>query len=80
MPPLATHTDSLERERERESERDCVTDPTAQGILEHTRTRSLCHCPPFPQYRIEIIKLVPQLKKIDGIPVDVDEREAASAS
>lgn len=28
-------------------------------------------------YRIEVIKRLPQLKKLDGIPVDVDEREAA---
>ena len=30
-------------------------------------------------YRIEVIKRLPQLKKLDGIPVDVDEREAAEA-
>jgi dynein light chain 1 len=29
------------------------------------------------EYRIEIIKRVPQLKKLDGIPIDVDEREQA---
>lgn len=29
------------------------------------------------EYRVEILKRVPQLVKIDGIPVDVDEREAA---
>ena len=28
-------------------------------------------------YRIEVIRRLPQLKKLDGIPVDVDEREAA---
>uniref|UniRef100_A0A7R9VGL9 Dynein axonemal light chain 1 n=1 Tax=Chlamydomonas euryale TaxID=1486919 RepID=A0A7R9VGL9_9CHLO len=32
------------------------------------------------EYRIEVIKRVPQLKKLDGIPVDVDERDAAAAS
>ena len=32
------------------------------------------------EYRIEIIKRVPQLKKLDGIPVDVDERDAAKAA
>lgn len=31
-------------------------------------------------YRVEVIKRVPQLKKLDGIPVDVDEREAAAAA
>ena len=31
------------------------------------------------EYRIEVIKRLPQLKKLDGIPVDVDEREAAEA-
>ena len=31
-------------------------------------------------YRIQIIKRVPQLVKLDGIPVDVDEREAAKAA
>lgn len=30
-------------------------------------------------YRIEVLKRVPQLKKLDGIPVDVDEREQAQA-
>ena len=29
------------------------------------------------EYRIEVLKRVPQLVKLDGIPVDVDEREAA---
>jgi len=31
-------------------------------------------------YRIEVLKRVPQLQKLDGIPVDVDEREAAKAA
>lgn len=31
-------------------------------------------------YRIEVLKRVPQLKKLDGIPVDMDEREAAEAA
>ena len=30
-------------------------------------------------YWIEVIKRLPQLKKLDGIPVDVDEREAAES-
>lgn len=30
------------------------------------------------EYRIEVIRRLPQLKKLDGIPVDVDEREAAT--
>lgn len=30
-------------------------------------------------YRIEVLKRLPQLKKLDGIPIDVDEREAANA-
>ena len=29
---------------------------------------------------LQIIKRVPQLKKLDGIPVDVDERDAAKAA
>ena len=29
------------------------------------------------EYRVEVLKRVPQLVKLDGIPVDVDEREAA---
>lgn len=29
---------------------------------------------------VQVIKRVPQLKKLDGIPVDVDEREAAAAA
>ena len=29
------------------------------------------------EYRIEIIKRLPNVKKIDGVPVDVDEKEAA---
>eukprot|EP00983_Pelagomonas_calceolata_P010047 326135-Pelagomonas_calceolata.AAC.3 len=29
---------------------------------------------------IEVIKRLPNLKKLDGIPVDVDEREQASLS
>ncbi|GAX77353.1 hypothetical protein CEUSTIGMA_g4799.t1 [Chlamydomonas eustigma] len=31
-------------------------------------------------YRIEVIKRLPNLKKLDGIPVDVDERDAAKAA
>ena len=31
-------------------------------------------------YRVQVIKRVPQLVKLDGIPVDVDEREAAKAA
>lgn len=31
-------------------------------------------------YRIQMIKTLPNLKKIDGLPVDVDEREAAQAA
>lgn len=30
-------------------------------------------------YRLQVIKRVPSLKKLDGIPVDVDERDAAKA-
>lgn len=30
------------------------------------------------EYRIEVIKRLPNLKKLDGIPVDVDEREQAT--
>lgn len=30
------------------------------------------------QYRVEVLKRVPTLKKLDGQPVDVEEREAAS--
>ncbi|KAK9863996.1 hypothetical protein WJX84_009052 [Apatococcus fuscideae] len=33
----------------------------------------------IPDYRIEVLKRLPNLKKLDGIPVDVDEREAAAA-
>ncbi|GMH37457.1 hypothetical protein BSKO_05330 [Bryopsis sp. KO-2023] len=33
-----------------------------------------------PEYRIEVIKRLPNLKKLDGIPVDVDEKEAAEAA
>ncbi|KAL4458603.1 hypothetical protein ABPG75_013468 [Micractinium tetrahymenae] len=32
----------------------------------------------LPQYRVEVLKRVPTLKKLDGQPVDVEEREAAS--
>eukprot|EP00798_Chlamydomonas_sp_ICE-L_P024110 gene24110-9685_t len=32
------------------------------------------------EYRIEVIKRVPNLKKLDGIPVDVDERDQANAA
>uniref|UniRef100_A0A7S3QY02 Dynein axonemal light chain 1 n=1 Tax=Dunaliella tertiolecta TaxID=3047 RepID=A0A7S3QY02_DUNTE len=32
------------------------------------------------EYRVEVIKRLPNLKKLDGIPVDVDEREQASLS
>ena len=31
-------------------------------------------------YRVQVLKRVPQLVKLDGIPVDVDEREAAKAA
>jgi len=30
-------------------------------------------------YRVQVLKRVPSLIKLDGIPVDVDEREAAKA-
>ena len=29
------------------------------------------------EYRIEVLKRVPQLVKLDGVPVDVDEKEKA---
>jgi hypothetical protein len=29
---------------------------------------------------MQVIKRVPQLRKLDGIPVDVDEREQAQAA
>ena len=31
-------------------------------------------------YRIQLLRTLPNLKKIDGLPVDVDEREAAQAA
>ena len=31
-------------------------------------------------YRIQLLKVLPNLNKIDGLPVDVDEREAAQAA
>lgn len=31
-------------------------------------------------YRIQMLRTLPQLKKIDGLPMDVDEREAAQAA
>lgn len=31
-------------------------------------------------YRVEVIKRLPNIKKLDGIPVDVDEREQANAA
>jgi dynein light chain 1 len=31
----------------------------------------------IPAYRIQVIKRLPNLKKLDGIPVDVDEKDAA---
>eukprot|EP00899_Mesostigma_viride_P029166 jgi/Mesvir1/9434/Mv14617-RA.1 len=30
-------------------------------------------------WRVEVLKRLPKLKKLDGVPVDVDEKEAASA-
>lgn len=32
------------------------------------------------EYRIEVVKRLPNLKKLDGIPVDVDEKEQALAA
>ena len=31
------------------------------------------------EYRLELLRRLPKLKKIDGVPVDVEEREAAAA-
>mmetsp|Transcript_30936 Transcript_30936/g.100749 ORF Transcript_30936/g.100749 Transcript_30936/m.100749 type:complete len:204 (+) Transcript_30936:76-687(+) len=31
-------------------------------------------------YRIEVLKRLPNLKKLDGIPIDADERDAAAAA
>ncbi|BDA45002.1 Dynein light chain 1, axonemal [Coccomyxa sp. Obi] len=36
--------------------------------------------PGSPEYRIEILKRLPGLKKLDGVPVDPEEREAAKAA
>eukprot|EP00803_Ostreobium_quekettii_P009541 evm.model.scf_847EXC.9 EVM.evm.TU.scf_847EXC.9 scf_847EXC:49657-50905(-) len=33
-----------------------------------------------PEYRIEVLKRLPTLKKLDGVPVDVDEKEQAEAA
>jgi dynein light chain 1 len=32
------------------------------------------------EYRVEVLKRLPNLKKLDGIPVDVDERDQALAA
>lgn len=32
-----------------------------------------------PVYRTEVVGRLPRLKKLDGVPVDVEEREAARA-
>nr|1M9L_A Chain A, Outer Arm Dynein Light Chain 1 [Chlamydomonas reinhardtii] len=32
------------------------------------------------EYRIEVVKRLPNLKKLDGMPVDVDEREQANVA
>eukprot|EP00884_Botryococcus_braunii_P021735 jgi/Botrbrau1/8245/Bobra.0001s0003.1 len=32
------------------------------------------------EYRIEVLKRLPKLRKLDGIPIDVDEREAAKTA
>eukprot|EP00191_Tetraselmis_sp_GSL018_P005455 CAMPEP_0177600568 /NCGR_PEP_ID=MMETSP0419_2-20121207/13718_1 /TAXON_ID=582737 /ORGANISM="Tetraselmis sp., Strain GSL018" /LENGTH=199 /DNA_ID=CAMNT_0019093621 /DNA_START=300 /DNA_END=899 /DNA_ORIENTATION=+ len=34
----------------------------------------------IPAYRVEVLKRLPNLKKLDGIPVDVDEKDAAQAA
>lgn len=33
----------------------------------------------LPQYRVEVLKRIPTLKKLDGQPIEMEEREAASA-
>mmetsp|Transcript_26052 Transcript_26052/g.56876 ORF Transcript_26052/g.56876 Transcript_26052/m.56876 type:complete len:199 (+) Transcript_26052:202-798(+) len=32
------------------------------------------------EYRVEVVKRLPNLRKLDGIPIDVDEREQAKAA
>ncbi|MEW5302398.1 MAG: hypothetical protein WDW38_002446 [Sanguina aurantia] len=32
------------------------------------------------EYRVEVIKRLPNIKKLDGVPIDVDEREQANAA
>jgi hypothetical protein len=34
----------------------------------------------LPEYRVEVLKRLPGLKKLDGQPVDVDERDQAAAA
>eukprot|EP00892_Ulva_mutabilis_P009606 jgi/Ulvmu1/7017/UM033_0076.1 len=54
--------------------------------LEKLEDLLLKGCPIFEDasaagnYRVEVLKRVPQLKKLDGVPIDVDEREAAAAA
>lgn len=39
-----------------------------------------CDGLPPPLHRIQVVKRLPALKKLDGIPIDVDEREAAKTA
>ncbi|KAK9908456.1 hypothetical protein WJX75_008207 [Coccomyxa subellipsoidea] len=36
--------------------------------------------PGSPEYRMEVLKRLPGLKKLDGVPVDPEERESAKAA
>mmetsp|Transcript_15771 Transcript_15771/g.49576 ORF Transcript_15771/g.49576 Transcript_15771/m.49576 type:complete len:202 (-) Transcript_15771:502-1107(-) len=47
-----------------QAERDAGTDPTVLGS----------------PYRIKMLQILPALKRIDGTPVDVEERDAAAAA
>jgi hypothetical protein len=57
----------------------------ACGTCPACARRLLCRAAPRPPppagwpARAQVIRRVPQLKKLDGIPVDVDEREQAQA-
>jgi hypothetical protein len=46
-------------------------------IFESTGTDQ---CKVKSEWRIEVLKRLPNLKKIDGVPVDVEEKDLAAAS
>ena len=61
--------------------RCCVREQELQLVGNPVYEMARAECNPSDRgspYRVEVLRRVPKLKKLDGIPVEAEEREAAA--